>query len=379
MDVRTYTDRSALDLIAPAWDRLALKGRFFVPPFCQLRRQLEAEDARFLIAIAEVDDEISAIACFAFARMKRTFEVASHRLFALPVDLATLYGSCIVGDPCEDTVRQLIAPLLETGGFDIFLTGTVFSNSPICRALDAQTSMLLWSERRKPAVWSLIELPGTWDAYVGSMHERTRAHLLRDCRLFDKARVELRVIEAEADVPFFLGEAGKVSRLTYQWQLGFGVSDTPAQRSRLQALARDGNLRAYLLYRDGQVCAFGWGVLAYRRFLFEAMGYDPALKRTSPGTSLMMRMIRDLIESTNCRIFDFKWGTADGYKSRFANFRTECDSLNLGSRSRAAAVLVRLLDLTINAAKQTAALVVEHPAFGQRYRAVLRRLGKGTY
>jgi CelD/BcsL family acetyltransferase involved in cellulose biosynthesis len=379
MDVRTYIDCSALDIIGPAWDRLALKGRYFVPPFCQLRRHLEAEDARFLIAIAQIEDEISAIACFVFVRRKRTFEVATRRLFSLPVDIAMLYGSCIVGDPCEDTVRKLVAPLIKTGGFDIFQTGTIFSDSPIRRALAAQTSMLLWSERRKPAVWSLIELPETWDAYVGSVPERTRGHLLRDCRRFDKAEVELRLIEAEADVPAFLGEAEKVSRLTYLWPLGFGVSDSPAKRRQLEVLARDGNLRAYLLYRDGQVCAFGWGILAHRRFLFEEMGYDPALKRLSPGTSLMMRMIRDLIERTNCRIFDLKWGTADSYKSRFANFRSECDSLNLGARSRAAAVVVMLVDLTFNAAKQTAALLLEHPAFGQRYRAVLRRLGMGTY
>jgi hypothetical protein len=90
-------------------------------------------------------------------------------------------------------------------------------------------------------------------------------------------------------------------------------------------------------------------------------------------------MIRDLIESTNCRIFDFKWGTAHGYKSRFATFRTECDSLNLGSRSRSVAVFVMLLDVSINAAKRSAGLLIEHPRFGQRYRAVLRRLGKATY
>jgi hypothetical protein len=67
---------------------------------------------------------------------------------------------------------------------------------------------------------------------------------------------------------------------------------------------------------ENKPCAFGWGELAYKRFVFQQTGYDPDYRKLSPGTALMMRMIRDLIEHTDCEVFDFLWGGDEGYKSR---------------------------------------------------------------
>ena len=177
----------------------------------------------------------------------------------------------------------------------------------------------------------------------------------------------------------FLEDAEKISRSTYQWQLGYGLHNTMHMREMLTRLAKAGALRSYIVYLHNTPVAFGWGKLSHRTFVFEQTGYDPQYHKLSPGTTLILGMFRDLIENTNCEFFDFKWGGDDGYKSRMGNIRMSCIPVELAPVYRPYSILVAGLDQMLSVPKKLVASVVERPAIKQRLRATLRRYGVGTF
>jgi CelD/BcsL family acetyltransferase involved in cellulose biosynthesis len=92
--------------------------------------------------------------------------------------------------------------------------------------------------------------------------------------------------------------------------------------------------------------------------LWETSGYDPRYEKDSPGTSLMLWMIRDLIENTDCRVFDFGMGGNYGYKARFGNTSLTCDWIQIGQWRRPYSVLLIMLDRTLNGTKNLIAVLV---------------------
>ena len=222
-------------------------------------------------------------------------------------------------------------------------------------------------------------MPGSFDEYIASLRESARAHIVRDCRRFERENPDFRVMQRPEEVEVFLRDAEKISRLTYQWKFGEGVHNDENTRQELMRFAENGIMRCYIVYLRGNPCAFGWGKLSYGRFSFLYTGYDPQYRKLSPGTALMMRMIRDLIENTNCKVFDFRWGGEDGYKSRLGNVSVSCASVRVAKIYRPYSLLIILLDQTLNLAKNLVGLIIERGPLGKQLRSARRRHGIETF
>ena len=174
-------------------------------------------------------------------------------------------------------------------------------------------------------------------------------------------------------------DAEKISRLTYQWKFGEGVHNDENTRQELMRFAENGILRCYIVYLRGNPCAFGWGKLSYGKFSFRQTGYDPQYRKLSPGTALIIRMIRDLIENTNCKVFDFRWGGEDGYKSRLGNLSVRCASVRVAKIYRPYSLFIILLDQTLNLAKNLVGLIIERGPLRKQLRSARRRHGIETF
>jgi hypothetical protein len=92
-----------------------------------------------------------------------------------------------------------------------------------------------------------------------------------------------------------------------------------------------------------------------------------------------MRMIRDLIENTNCWVFDFLWGGEDGYKARFGTISPSCAPMLVARVYKPYSLAIVALDQTLHLAKNVIGLIVEHGSFKNRLRSTLRRCGVGTF
>jgi hypothetical protein len=380
MEIVCYNKYSDLDAIEYAWNQLGEQGLYPIPSFSELRYQLKASGAQFRLLVATDNSQIKAIACFTYGEATKYYGIASWKLFDLPLQMVTLFGSCMLGEPSESLVRRFFHHAIEGSNFDLIDVGEIFIDSPLYKAVTSLSGLVIaWRGSRKNRLWWLIRMPGSFDEYFASLREKTRAHIVRDCHKFERENPVFRVMQRPEEVEFFLRDAEKISRLTYQWKFGQGVHNDENTRQKLMWLAENGILRCYIVYLRGKPCAFGWGKLSYGKFSFQRTGYDPQYRKLSPGTSLMIRMIRDLIENTNCKIFDFRWGDEDGYKSRLGNVSVGCASVRVAKIYRPYSLLIILLDQTLNLAKNLIGLIIERGPLRKRLRSSRRRHGIETF
>ena len=379
MQIAAYSDCSKLDLIEEAWNRLGKQGLFFVPNFSKLRGNLEANGAEFRIVVAIDNSQIMAIACFIYVNGRQEYQIGRRKLFDLPVRVVHLFGSCVVGEPDEDITRQFFDLIIKEGNFDVISVGNIFVDSSLYKAITNLDSGFAWKGTRKEKLWWLIRLPGSFDEYMASLNERTRLHLNRDFLKCAREGMEFRVITRPEEIDGFLRDAWKISQLTYQWNLNSGLRVDETVRPKLNQLAKHGILRGYISYVHGNPCAFGWGELTNSKFLFQQTGYNPQYRKLSPGTALIMTMIRDLIENTDCEVFDFKWGGNDGYKSRLGTVSISCVGMQVAQKYRPYPLLIAAVDQMLHLTKNLVGLVVESGPVKTRLRSVLRRYGIGTF
>jgi len=224
MKILSYNNCSELDALENAWERLGAQGLYFVPSFSELRHHLKASGSKFRLLIAvDNSEQIRAIACFVHEVANKDYRVGKIKLFHLPVRVVSLFGSCVLGEAHENIIRVFLEVVIKEGGFDLIDLGHIFVDSPLYKAITNLRGVIAWGVARKERLWWLIRLPGSFDEYIASLRERTRFHLLRDCRRFERKAPDFRVIQFPEEVDAFLRDAEKISRLTYQWRLTFGI------------------------------------------------------------------------------------------------------------------------------------------------------------
>jgi CelD/BcsL family acetyltransferase involved in cellulose biosynthesis len=129
------------------------------------------------------------------------------------------------------------------------------------------------------------------------------------------ARLE-RITEPDELAPF-AEEAAALTASGYQQGLGAGFRNTPAQRAVLEAAARRGDLRCYVLRAGGAAAAIQVGVLRDDIFHLQATAFRPDLAALSPGQVLLVRVLEDLA-GDGCGALDFGFGDAP-YKRVYGN------------------------------------------------------------
>jgi hypothetical protein len=379
MQIVEYNSFSQLDNVGNAWDRLAKDDLFFVPSFSEFLHQTQANHLNFRMFAATRNSQIESIICFVEKDVRKFYHLGNKIIFSLPIKALTLFGSCVIGQASEDFIIQCFNTVVREGHFDLINVGRIFLDSPLYRAIKSLHNAIAWRVARKEQSWWLIRLPDSFDEYMSSLRETTTRHLSRDFRKFERATPELLIMTRPEEVDPFLRDAAEISRRTYQWDLDYGIRNDESTRQQFMRLTADGKLRCYISYLDGQPCAFGWGELTLGKFYFRQTGYDPQFRRLSPGSALILTIIRDMIENTDCRVFHFQWGGEDGYKARFGTEGHACTSMQVAQIKRPYSLLIIVLDQVFNVFKNSIGLAVERGPLKTRLRGVLRRHGVGTF
>jgi len=378
MELHSYSNYSELGALESDWNSLARQGLYFIPSFSELKNYLKTTGCKFILLTAVENSTISAIACFVFGTTTKEYRIAKIKLWHLRVRSISLFGCSVLGQPSEDLIRGFFHHVLKVDVCDLIDIGAIFIHSPLYEALTNLYGAITWRASRKERTWWLIQMPNSFDEYLRLLPKKTRFHLTRDLRRFERESPEFRVIISPEEIDEFLRDAEQISRLTYQWDLTYGISNNDNTRKKFMRLAKERTLRCYITYLQGKPCAFGWGELSHNRFSFRQTGYDPKYRRLAPGTALIMRMIRDLIENTDCQVFDLQWGGKDGYKSRFGTVGVPCATIQVAPY-KPYSLLIVALDQMLKLAKNFIGVVVEHTPLKVRLRSKLRRHGVGTF
>ena len=169
-----------------------------------------------------------------------------------------------------------------------------------------------------------LVLPGTFEEFQLSLSGDERREQRRCAkRLVQECSGDLKIerLSEPADVDRLFRDVEEVAKKTYQRGLGVGFADTPNLRQLFLLDAERGRLYAYVLYLAGKPCAFWIGTLYGCKFHSGYMGYDPAFRRYSLGTYLLIRVIEAFYGKEQAhRVSEIDFGLGDAqYKEMLGN------------------------------------------------------------
>ncbi len=251
--------------------------------------------------------------------------VSTERVMRCPVRLLRFVGTggdtspddlgpVLAAGREEEAARALADGVLRLPGWDVLHLHDMEPASPFAAAMaDAARRASLPCRTGRSERISYVELPATWEAWLGSLH-RDRRYRVR------KMRKDL--LAAHPDARFFAWsdpatlDAG-VDRLIHlhhaRWRdtgerHAFSSPEYVAfHRGVMHACFARDRLRLYALELGGQIAAMSY-MYKFRgaQYLMQA-GFDPAHTRLKPGLVLLGWVIEQAI-GEGCRVVDFLKG-----------------------------------------------------------------------
>ncbi|MGO9849461.1 MAG: GNAT family N-acetyltransferase [Methylocella sp.] len=374
--IKAYRGLQELDALEAAWEELRKQQRKFFPSFDDARIELQHGGRDFCAVAVAVGDSIVGIACFLLDNRTKQFSVGELALFRLPVREIRLYGQAILGNIGQDLQRQILRFIADQWPFDLIVLGEIEIDSPLHRAAASLGCGLAMSRPSTSVHW-LIDLPDTFDGFLQQLRASTRSSVARKLKKFECSHdYEFHIVSRPDQVERFLRDGEKISRRTYQWNVGQRLQNDEPTRQRYLQFAHEDRLRCYLLYVDGEPCAFVRGKTNGAVYYFETPGFDPRFEKSSPGTILLMWALRDLIENCAYKVFDFgQGGDATGYKSRFSNSSCECVWIEICNLYAPYSLALWLIHNAVLSAKAAVRFMIGRGQLHRRLRKSFRKYG----
>ncbi|MDP9235857.1 MAG: GNAT family N-acetyltransferase [Chloroflexota bacterium] len=178
----------------------------------------------------------------------------------------------------------------------------ILESSPTCASItEAAAGFGYGAEREEEALSPSVELPGTWEEYLGSLSKKDRHELRRKLRRLESAggTVELRVVTERAEAETMLDTLFHLMRISSHHKEEF--LDRPGMqeffREMTAVMAAEGMLRLYFLTFDGQAVASVLNFDLVGRLYMYNSGYDPGYSHYAVGLMSKTLLIKDAIEN----------------------------------------------------------------------------------
>jgi hypothetical protein len=154
--------------------------------------------------------------------------------------------------------------------------------------------------------------------WVSKKHQRDIARCKRNLEKASSGSVEIVCYRKETDIDYIMDVISEISAWTYKAGIGAQFVDNSLMRSLLQQAARDGWLRAYIMYAGNVPIAYETGAVCDKVYFAEHAGFDPRWKAYGPGTMLQLGIFEDLSANESVDVYDYGFGDAI-YKRRFGS------------------------------------------------------------
>jgi hypothetical protein len=248
------------------------------------------------------------------------FRVGGIRLGRLPYRTIELFGRGVVANQDHLIAEALSGLRTVPWPFHALAVQETPTESPLWQAIASGAAGEYQTLKRATTVHHVVDLPGSFEAYMAGFSAKTRSTWKRKTRKLESDCGPLRLeVFTEADeVSSMLALIEPVCRLTYHYHLmGHDLSPRNLQLVRnLTGWAQRSWLRTYVLFAGDRPVAYVVGSLSRGRYSYDMPGFDPGLSAASPGILLLLRMVEDLI-GVEATMLDFGSGHAD-YKEMLA-------------------------------------------------------------
>ncbi|MBN2457229.1 MAG: GNAT family N-acetyltransferase [Sedimentisphaerales bacterium] len=234
--------------------------------------------------------------------------------------LTVVYGG-IIGQPRPDAYVLLVYELmkiLSRRESDVVYFNHLRTDSVVYQL--AREMPGFWCRSRFPKIephWKM-SVPDNIDLFYVRCSKSHRKHLRRYQRRLQndyEDRVKISTYSQMNEIERVIEDASEISRKTYQYALGYGFAKDGKRQVQLQTAARNGWLRAHILYVANEPIAYRI-VLKYGRTCFlSGTGYDPKWRKYNPGTILFLNVLEKLCADHAVESIDFGFGDAEFKRS----------------------------------------------------------------
>lgn len=260
-------------------------------------------------------------------------------------------------DYCDAVLRPGVPPVLlermwghisAEGGFDLVHLGRLLPTATVRSILNNRNHGVLLRPNHRSE--QSLRVAGTWadgDAWFEAQSKKTRQNYRRGQKFIgDNASLRSRLLPPDEPKGPALHRLAELKRL---WLVRSGIEaplfdeGSPTLAALVQALADNGQLRVFVLEREGVVVAISINFMQNATMMAFLTTYDPEFERGSPGMVLMIDYIKWSFDN-GVKTVDFLCGAED-FKSRFSTNSVLLDSV-AGARTlpgRAALMADRLV------------------------------------
>jgi CelD/BcsL family acetyltransferase involved in cellulose biosynthesis len=211
---------------------------------------------------------------------------------------------------------QVLRRLADDGVAALDLRG-LLESSPSLAAIDAAAAGAGFSvQREDEAISPWVELPATWDDYLGTLSKKDRHEMRRKMRRLDTAGGDVRFHIITEAAP----GCEQLDRLFHLMRISNHHKEEFLARPGMEAFFREmtavmanaGMLRLYSLTFDGEAVAMVLNLDVGGRLYMYNSGYDPAYAHYAVGLMSKAMLLRDAIENGRIAV-DFMRGD-ENYK-----------------------------------------------------------------
>lgn len=255
-------------------------------------------------------------------RVALAFRLSSRTLFAIKLPLLVRTASL--------SERPLAARELppHPESFDAGTCGCVNWSQPICARfprLRRHGRLLVYVANQYQRY--VVDLSGEYGDYLAKFSAKSRSTLRRKMRKFEElsgGRIEWRIFRKSHELEEFVRLATRLSQSTYQERLfRSGLRADAAYLASIRKLAEQDQVRAYLLFLQGQPIAYLLCPISNGALVYDKQGYDPRYATYSPGTILQVLALESLFKEGTHRLLDFTEGEGE-HKQFFSTHSQLC-------------------------------------------------------
>jgi hypothetical protein len=253
--------------------------------------------------------------------------VGYWKLFELKVRALTFIHGGFLGQQslaASEAAMTQILTSLKTGEADVAFFSHLHADSHLHLCATAMPGFFVRDPFPTIQIHRAMTVPESAEAFRLRLSPKVRKNQRLQARKLESdhsGNAEVRCFRDVSELDVMFRDVEEIARKTYQRGLGVGFVDSTEMRGRLELNARQGWLRAFVLYIAGSPWAFWIGTSYGRTFHSDYMGYDPAHGSYSPGMYLAMKVIEQLCDHTGSEgITEIDFGLGDAqYKKILAD------------------------------------------------------------
>jgi len=326
LEIVTIRDLEGIESIRSIWEEMQCKEPFPVP---------NADIDRYIALIEAIDDgalpHVILIKCkgnpvaMVIGRIESrglNLRLGYKTLFASTLEcLSVVYGG-IIGQPSSELCALIMdefMDVLRRREADVVFFNHLRTDSTIFKLYKTKASFWRRNHSRLAEPHWQTNIAGTVKEFYSNVPNSRKRRWRRDIRQLEKiSPSEIKVVcyRHLSDIAYLSDVAYKIEKETYKKYLGSGYISSPLNRVGLEQAARDGWLRAYVLYVGDQPCAFQFDIQYEGAQFTEYGSFDPKWSHGSPGIVLLIKVIEELCKEGDICKMDFGFGDAL-YKRKF--------------------------------------------------------------